>query len=56
MALARPGKPPCWTLLIKKQNKYKYQKFVGDDIYAQGIFSRNELESLEKNNRGTKIC
>lgn len=42
------GKTTLLDFVIKKQNKYKYQKFVGDDIYTQGIFSRNELESLKR--------
>jgi len=39
------------TTLIKhllSEMKAKYEYFTGDDLYAQNIFSKNELESLKR--------
>jgi hypothetical protein len=36
------------TLIKQLLSKREYEYFTGDDLYAQNIFSRNELESLRK--------
>lgn len=39
------GKTTLIKFLLSDMGK-KYEYFIGDDLYAQNIFSRNELESL----------
>lgn len=40
------GKTTLIKFLLSDMGK-KYEYFIGDDLYAQNIFSRNELESLK---------
>jgi predicted AAA+ superfamily ATPase len=41
------GKTTLTNALLNGMNK-EYQYFTGDDLYAQSIFSKNELESLKR--------
>lgn len=49
------GKTTLINALISKMGSQKIQKYIGDDLYAQNIFSNHELSSLKRVIGNSKI-